>query len=63
MSLEEVGYAVGELVGLESVKSPTRMNSAMFVILDEVSKVERLVENGVVLRAPFTHLSAGETEG
>ncbi|KAI3370935.1 hypothetical protein L3Q82_023490 [Scortum barcoo] len=46
-SVEEVGYAVGEVVGFESVKSTSCMNSA-------VVKVERVVEAGIVLRDTFT---------
>ncbi|KAI3365139.1 hypothetical protein L3Q82_010107, partial [Scortum barcoo] len=53
-SVEEVGSAVGEVVGFESVKSASRMNSAVVIFLDEVVKVERVVEAGIVLRDTFT---------
>lgn len=53
VSVEEVSYAVGEVVGFESVKA-SRMNSAELIFLDDVSKVERLVESGVLLRDTFT---------
>ncbi|KAI3355570.1 hypothetical protein L3Q82_018401 [Scortum barcoo] len=55
-SVEEVGSAVGEVVGFESVKSASRMNSAVVIFLDEVVKVERVVEAGIVLRDTFTPL-------
>ncbi|KAI3352703.1 hypothetical protein L3Q82_020166, partial [Scortum barcoo] len=44
-SVEEVGSAVGEVVGFESVKSASRMNSAVVIFLDEVVKVERYNRN------------------
>ncbi|KAI3370879.1 hypothetical protein L3Q82_007138 [Scortum barcoo] len=55
-SVEEVGSAaVGEVVGFESIKSASRMNSAVVIFLDEVVKVERVVvEAGIVLRDTFT---------
>lgn len=34
--------------------SASRMNSVVVIFLDKMSKVERLVEDGVVLRDPFT---------
>ncbi|KAK0155410.1 Transposon TX1 uncharacterized protein [Merluccius polli] len=52
--LEEVGYAVGEVVGFDSVKSASRMNSAVVIFLDQVCKVEQVVEAGIVLRDTFT---------
>ena len=48
-SLEEVSYAVGEVVGFDSIKSASRMNSAIVIFLDNISKVEKVVENGVVV--------------
>lgn len=39
-SLEEASYAVGEVVGFESVKSASCMNSAVVRFLDDVAKVE-----------------------
>ncbi len=53
-SVEEVGYAVGEVVGFDSVKTASRMNSAVVIFLDEVHKVEQVVEAGIVLRDMFT---------
>ncbi|KAI3376787.1 hypothetical protein L3Q82_000387 [Scortum barcoo] len=53
-SVEEVGSAVGEVVGFESVKSASRMNSGVVIFLDEVVKVERVVEAGIVLRDTLT---------
>ena len=53
-SAEEVYYAVGEVVGFDSVKSASRMNSAVVIFLDEVHKVEQVVKTGIVLRDRFT---------
>ena len=53
-SVEEVGYAVGEVVGFDSIKLASRMNSAVVIFLDEVHKVEQVVETGIVLRDTFT---------
>ena len=53
-SVEEVGYAVGEVVGFDSVKSVSCMNSAVVIFLDEVHKVERVVETGIILLNAFT---------
>lgn len=50
VSVEEVSYAVGEVVGFESVKSASRINSEVLIFLDDVSKVE----SGAVLRETFT---------
>ncbi len=52
--MEEVGYAVGEVVGFDSVKTASRMNSAVVIFLDEVHEVEQVVEAGIVLRDTFT---------
>ncbi|KAE8296878.1 hypothetical protein D5F01_LYC05649 [Larimichthys crocea] len=54
VSVEEVGLAVGQVVGYHSVKSASRMNSAVVIFLDEVNKVEQVVETGIVLRDTFT---------
>ncbi|KAI3369169.1 hypothetical protein L3Q82_026128 [Scortum barcoo] len=56
-SVEEVGSAVGEVVGFESIKSASRMNSAVVIFLDEVVKVERVLEAGIVLRYPLVNPS------
>lgn len=37
VSVEDVGYAMGEVVGFESVKSAFRMNGVMVIFLDDVS--------------------------
>ena len=39
-TVEEVALAVGEVVGFDSIKSASRMNSAVVMFLDEVKKVE-----------------------
>ncbi|KAI3372191.1 hypothetical protein L3Q82_007048 [Scortum barcoo] len=53
-SVEECSLAVGELVGYSSVKSASRMNSAVVIFLDSVDKVNRVVESGVVIQGTFT---------
>lgn len=45
VSEEEVGYAAGVEVASKSVNSASRMNSAAVIFLDDVSKVERVVES------------------
>lgn len=50
VAVEEVSYAVSELVEFESVKSASGMKRAVVTFLDEVSKLERMVESDVVLR-------------
>lgn len=45
VSEEEVGYAVGEEVGCKSVNSASTMNSAEVIFLDDVSKMEWVVES------------------
>lgn len=52
--MEESSHAVGEIVGFESIKSASRMNGAIVIFLDDVTKVETVVENGVVFRETFT---------
>ena len=54
VSVEEVSLAVGEVVGCQSVKSASRMNGAIVLFLDDVTKVETVVENGIVVRDTFT---------
>ncbi|KAI3367093.1 hypothetical protein L3Q82_008127 [Scortum barcoo] len=53
-SVEECSLAVGELVWYSSVKSASRMNSAVVIFLDSVDKVNRVVESGVVIQGTFT---------
>ncbi|TWW74450.1 hypothetical protein D4764_14G0004530 [Takifugu flavidus] len=53
--VEEVSYAVGEVVGFESVKSASRMNSVMVIFLDNVYKVQWLVESGVTPVYPLVN--------
>lgn len=52
--MEEVGYAVGEVVGFDSIKVASHMDSAVVIFLDQVHKVEQVVEAGIVLRETFT---------
>ncbi|KAI3353957.1 hypothetical protein L3Q82_018450 [Scortum barcoo] len=46
-SMEEVGLAVGEVVGHGSVKLAARMNSAVVLFLDQVEKANRIIETGI----------------
>ncbi|KAI3375441.1 hypothetical protein L3Q82_003693 [Scortum barcoo] len=48
-SVEEVGLAVGEVVGHGSVKSAARMNSAVVLFLDQVEKANRVIETGIAI--------------
>ena len=52
-SVEECSLAVGELVGYASVRSASRMNSAVVIFLDSVEKVNQVVESGVVVQGTF----------
>lgn len=49
-TVEECSLAVGEVVGHGSVKSASRMNSAVVIFLDCVNKVNTIVEQGVVIQ-------------
>lgn len=53
-SVEECGLAVGQLVGYDSVKSASQMNSAVVIVLDSVKKVNQVVQIGVVIQGSFT---------
>ena len=53
-SVEEVSLAVGEVVGCDSVKSASRMNSAVAVFVDSIEKANQLLERGVVIQGSFT---------
>lgn len=53
-SVEECGLAVGQVVGYDSVKSASRMNSAVVIFLDSVEKVNQVVQSGVVIQGSFT---------
>lgn len=53
-SVEECSLAVGAIIGYDSIKSASRMNSAVVIFLDSVEKVNKLVESGVVLRETQT---------
>lgn len=54
VSAEDVSYAVGEVVGFQSVKSASRMNGGIVIFLDDVDKVDSVVEKGIVVRDTFT---------
>ena len=49
-SVEECCLAVGELVGYDSMKAASRMNSAIVIFVDTLDKVNTVVERGIVLR-------------
>jgi hypothetical protein len=53
-SVEECSLAVGAIIGYDSIKSASRMNSAVVIFLDSIEKVNRIVEMGVVLRETQT---------
>ncbi|KAJ3594105.1 hypothetical protein NHX12_006437 [Muraenolepis orangiensis] len=46
-TVEEIGLAVGEKVGHGSIKSLARMNSAVVIFLDQVEKVNCVIETGI----------------
>ena len=48
--MEECGLAAGEVVGCDSIKALSRMNSAVVMFLDSIDKVNILVERGIVMR-------------
>ncbi|KAJ3593499.1 hypothetical protein NHX12_005833 [Muraenolepis orangiensis] len=48
-TVEEIGLAVGEMVGHGSIKSLARMNSAVVIFLDQVEKVNHVIETGITV--------------
>ncbi|KAK0155411.1 Transposon TX1 uncharacterized protein [Merluccius polli] len=55
-SVEDIGLAVGEKVGHGSVKSAARMNSTVVIFLDQVEKVNRVVETGITVKEMFVQV-------
>lgn len=55
-TVEEIGLAVGEKVGHSSIKSLARMNSAVVIFLDQVEKVNRVIETGITVREMFVQV-------
>lgn len=53
-SVEECSLAVGEIVGYESIKSASKMNSAVVIFLDNVDKVNQLLVSGLVIHDTYT---------
>lgn len=53
-SVEECSLAVGQVIGHESIRSASRMNSAMVLFLDSVDKVNKIVEQGIVVKNAYT---------
>lgn len=52
--VEECSLAIGQVIGHESIKSASRMNSAMVLFLHSVEKVNKIVEQGVVVKNAHT---------
>ncbi|KAK3521892.1 hypothetical protein QTP70_019009, partial [Hemibagrus guttatus] len=48
-SVEDCCVAVGKVVGHENIVSASRMNSAIVVFLNDVEKVRKLTQNGIVV--------------
>ncbi|KAK3510999.1 hypothetical protein QTP70_027845 [Hemibagrus guttatus] len=48
-SVEDCCLAVGNVVGHENIVSASRMNSAIVVFLNDVDKVRKLTQNGIVI--------------
>ncbi|KAK3526114.1 hypothetical protein QTP70_015999, partial [Hemibagrus guttatus] len=48
-SVEDCCLAVGNVVGHENIVSASRMNSAIVVFLNDVDKVRKLTQNGIVV--------------
>ncbi|KAJ3590026.1 hypothetical protein NHX12_007983 [Muraenolepis orangiensis] len=55
-TVEEIGLAVGEKVGHGSIKSLARMNSAVVIFLDQVEKVNCVIETGITVREMFVQV-------
>jgi hypothetical protein len=53
-SEEECSLAVGAIIGCDSIKSASWMNSAVVIFFDSIEKVNTIVESGVVLRETQT---------
>lgn len=53
-SVEECSLAVGQIVGCESIRSASRMNHAMVLFLDSIDKVNKVVEQGIVVKDAHT---------
>lgn len=53
VTVEEVLIAVSKEVGAQNIKSASRMNKAVVVFLSEVEMVDRLVEEGLVIKDEF----------
>ena len=54
VSVEECSLAVGAAVGYGSIKSASRMNSAVVIFLDCTDKVNQVVESGVEFQGTLT---------
>ncbi|XP_047464561.1 uncharacterized protein LOC125022186 [Mugil cephalus] len=52
-SVEDIALVVGEKVGHGSVKSAARMNGAMVIFLDQVDKVNRVIEIGITVKGMY----------
>lgn len=56
-SVEDAALSVGDVVGADSLKSASRMNGAIVIFVDRMTKVSKLVEKGVVIQDTFTTVS------
>lgn len=45
---------MGAVVGYGSVKSASRMNSAVVIFVDSIEKAHQLIESGVVIQGSLT---------
>ncbi len=52
-SVEQCCLAIGEVVGLESILSASRVNGAAVIFLDSVDKANVVVEHGVTVGGEF----------
>ncbi|KAJ3583871.1 hypothetical protein NHX12_015368 [Muraenolepis orangiensis] len=55
-TVEEIGLAVGEKVRHGSIKSLAWMNSAVVIFLDQVEKVNCVIETGITRKGEFSSL-------
>lgn len=57
-SVEECVLAIGDVVGHENVVAASRMNSAIVVFLNDVDRVRRLTQKGIVINNELKLVSA-----
>ncbi|KAK0155415.1 Transposon TX1 uncharacterized protein [Merluccius polli] len=54
--VEDVSLAVGDQVGHSSIKSAARMNGATVIFLDQVGKVNQIIEAGLTVNEMFVQV-------